>query len=137
MDGAKAGAERRWWRLMESTGPCSTPDSHWEEAAVSAISREVVRTHARHFGSNPKSAEVSWQEDFLVCLLEGALTETEVLLIGRGGFDRVQADRRALHDVLEPTYKTLVETLTGYAVCAYMSEVDPQGLAVEAFILAR
>ncbi len=122
---------------MASTSHGSNPDSHWEIAATSAISREVVRTHARHFGSNPTSAEVTWQEDFLVCLLEGALTDTEVLLVGRGGFDRVRADRRALHDVLEPTYKAMVETLTGRAVSVYMSEVGPQGLAVEAFILAR
>lgn len=122
---------------MASTAPCSTPDSHWEETAVSAISREVLRTHAHHFGSSPTSAEVTWQEDFLVCLLEDALTETEVRLVGRGGFDRVREDRRALHDVLEPTYKALVETLTGRAVCVYMSEVDPRGLAVEAFILDR
>ena len=49
----------------------------------------------------------------------------------------MRADRRALHDVLEPIYKALVETLTGRGVRAYMSEVDEKGIVFEAFILDR
>jgi uncharacterized protein YbcI len=122
---------------MPSTAHRSSLDTHWEEEAVAAISREVVRVHADHFGNNPTSAETTWHDDFLVCMVEDALTEGEWLLIEGGRFDRVRGDRRALHDVLEPTYKALVETLTGRAVRAYMSEIDAQGVAVEAFILER
>jgi uncharacterized protein YbcI len=122
---------------MATTAKRSTLDPQWEEEAIAAISREVVRIHARNFGSEPDGAEVTWQDDFLICMLENALTEAERRLIDRGRFDRVRADRRALHGVLEPTYKALVETLTGRSVRAYMSEVDVKGVAFEAFILER
>jgi uncharacterized protein YbcI len=113
------------------------PDSRWEEEAIAAISREVVRIHASHFGSRAAHAETTWQDDFLICMLEDALTEAELTMVASGRFDRVRSDRRALHDVLEPTYKALVETLTGRGVRAYMSEIDAAGVAFEAFILER
>jgi uncharacterized protein YbcI len=113
------------------------PDGRWEEEAVAAISREVSRIHASQFGSRVSNAETSWQDDFLICMLEDALTEAELTMIEHGRFDRVRSDRRALHDVLEPTFKALVETLTGRGVRAYMSEIDAQGVAFEAFILDR
>jgi uncharacterized protein YbcI len=122
---------------MATTAHRSTLDPHWEEEAIAAISREVVRIHALNFGGQPSNAEVTWEDDFLICMLEDALTGPEWRLIDRGRFDRVRADRRALHDALEPTYRALVETLTGRAVRAYMSEVDAKGAAFEAFILER
>jgi uncharacterized protein YbcI len=122
---------------MASTAHRSTLDQHWEEEAIAAISREIVRIHAGHFGSLPALAEITWQDDFLVCMLEDALTEPERTLVESGHFARVRADRRALHDVLEPTFRALVETLTGRAVRAYMSEIDAKGVAFEAFVLSR
>jgi uncharacterized protein YbcI len=113
------------------------PDGRWEEEAVAAISREVSRIHAAQFGSRVSNADTSWQDDFLICVLEDALTEAELAMVASGRFDRVRSDRRALHDVLEPTYKALVETLTGHGVRAYMSEIDARGVAFEAFILER
>jgi uncharacterized protein YbcI len=113
------------------------PDGRWEEEAISAISREVARIHTSQFGSRVANPETSWHDDFLICMLENALTEAELAMVASGRFDRVRSDRRALHDVLEPTYKALVETLTGRGVRAYMSEIDAQGVAIEAFILER
>jgi uncharacterized protein YbcI len=122
---------------MPTTAHRSTLGPHWEEEAIAALSREVVRIHARNFGTEPIDAEVIWEDDFLICMLDDALTDSEWRLIHRGRFDRVRADRRALHDALEPTYRALVETLTGRPVRAYMSEVDATGAAFEAFILER
>ena len=122
---------------MATTARRSTLDPNWEEEAVAAISREIARIHALNFGSEPPNAEVTWEDDFLICILDDALTEAEWRLIDGGRFDRVRADRRALHDALEPTYRALVETLTGRTVRAYMSEVDAKGAAFEAFILER
>jgi uncharacterized protein YbcI len=123
--------------VTASTAPCSNLDPHWEEETVAAISREVVRIHLDHLGSSPTSAEVVWQDDLLVCTLESALTASELTLIEGGRFDRVRADRRAVHNVLEPTFKALVETLTGRVVRACLSEVDATGVAFEAFVLDR
>jgi uncharacterized protein YbcI len=122
---------------MASAAHRSTADPHWKEEVIAALSREVIRIHGRNFGSDPSNAEVTWEDDFLICMLEDALTEAEWRLVDRGRFDRVRTDRRALHEVLEPTYKALVETLTGRAVRAYMSEVDAKGAAFEAFVLDR
>jgi uncharacterized protein YbcI len=113
------------------------PDSRWEDEATAAISREVARIHTAQFGSRLANVETTWQDDFLICMLEDALTEAELTLIEGGRFDRVRSDRRALHDVLEPTYRALVETLTGHSVRAYLSEIDAKGVAFEAFILER
>lgn len=108
-----------------------------QDEALAAISREISRIHAHNFGSRVTSVETVWEDDFLLCTLDDALTEAELQLIEHGHLDRVRADRRALHDPLEPTYRALVETLTGRGVRAYMSEVDPRGTAFEAFVLTR
>lgn len=120
---------------MATKASSAALDSHWEEEVISAISREVVRLHVHHFGSCPRGAETFWHDDFLICTVDEALTAFELTLIEQECFDRVRADRRALHDVLEPTYRALVESLTGRAVRAYMSEVEARGVAFEAFIL--
>src|ERR1700761_9760091 len=101
---------------MATTAHRGPTDGHWEEEAIAALSREVIRIHARKFGSCASNAETTWDDDFVICMLEGALTDAELKLIEGGRFDRVRADRRSLHDVLEPTYKALVETLTGRGV---------------------
>jgi uncharacterized protein YbcI len=112
------------------------PYRRWEDEALAAISREIGRIHAHNFGNNVTSVDAVWEDDFLLCTLTGALTEAERLLVEHGRFDRVRDDRRALHDPLEPTYRALIETLTGRGVRAYMSEVEPGGTAFEAFILS-
>jgi uncharacterized protein YbcI len=103
--------------------------------ATAAISREVVRIHARSFGHTPSRSETVWHDDVLVCTLEGVLTEPERALVGIGRFDRVRGDRLALHEALEPTYRALIETLTGRPVRSYMSDVNVEDLAFEVFML--
>jgi uncharacterized protein YbcI len=137
VDGGGAPAQRRLSGKMATTAHRSNLDPHWKEEAIAAIAREVTRLHKLNFGSAPADVEVTWEDDFLICMLDDALTEAEWRLIDQGRFDRVRSDRRALHDVLEPTLRALVETLTGRAVRAHMSEVDGKGAAFEAFVLDR
>jgi uncharacterized protein YbcI len=100
-----------------------------------AISEEIVKIHARSYGSHPAGTKVAWNEDILVCVLEGDFTAPERALIEAGRFDRVRGDRTAMREALEPTLRALVETLTGLPVDVYMGEVNQQGDAFETFVL--
>src|ERR1700753_1606108 len=93
------------------------------EATIEALSREVLRIHARVYGCSPTNAVRPWDDGVIVCALEGALTTPERGLVEQGRFDRVREDRLALRDALEPTYRALVETLTGRPVRSYMTDI--------------
>jgi uncharacterized protein YbcI len=105
------------------------------EATVETLSREVLRIHSRTYGCHPTSATTTWDEGVIVCLLEGVLTTSERRLIEHGRFDRVRGDRLALREALEPTFRALVETLTGVPMRAYMTDVNPDDVAFEVFVL--
>jgi uncharacterized protein YbcI len=105
------------------------------EATIEALSREVLRIHARTYGCSPTSAVTTWDEGVIVCALEGVLTTPERSLVERGRFDRVREDRLALRDALEPAYRALVETLTGLPVRSYMTDISAEDIAFEVFVL--
>jgi uncharacterized protein YbcI len=110
-------------------------DGHSRDAVLIAISNEIARVHRRSSGRLPGSARTVWTEDFVVCVLEGVLTEPELRLAREGRFDRVRGDRLALRPALEPPLRALVETLTGRPVRAYLAEVSAEDIAFDAFIL--
>jgi uncharacterized protein YbcI len=105
------------------------------EATIEALSREVLRIHARIYGCTPISAETTWDDGVIVCAVEGVLTTPEQSLVEQGRFDRVREDRLALRDALEPTYRALVETLTGRPVRSYMTDISAEDVAFEVFVL--
>jgi uncharacterized protein YbcI len=105
------------------------------EATIEALSREVLRIHARTYGCSPTRATLTWDEGAIVCMVEGVLTIPERGLIESGRFDRVRSDRLALRDALEPTYRALVETLTGRRMRAYITDVNAEDVAFEVFVL--
>jgi uncharacterized protein YbcI len=105
------------------------------DPVLAAISNEVGRIHGRCSGRVPESVRTVWNEEFVVCVLEGVLTEPERGLIREGRLDRVRGDRRALRAALEPPLRALIETITGRPVRAYLSEIDPEDIGFEAFML--
>lgn len=104
--------------------------------AVEAISRGIVELHARGHGCAPAAAQTVWNDDLVVCVLDGVLTDGERELVEDGGFEWMRAERLARHQRLAPGLRVLVETLTGRPVRAYMTEVGPEDVAFEVFILA-
>lgn len=104
---------------------------------LAAISDEVIAVYGRTFGRAPAGAETIWEEDILVCVLEGIFTPPELTLVEAGRFDQVRADRQALRDALEPTFRALVETLIKLPVRAYMTELTADDAAFEAFVLGQ
>jgi uncharacterized protein YbcI len=132
-DDDAVGAVHAAFRLVSTSIRSDRPN---REEILTAISDGVVRVHSLHAGAAPAGARVAWDDDWVVCMLEGALTEPERTLVAAGRFDRVRADRQALRVALEPTLRALVETLTGRPVRAYLSEVSTDGGCFEAFVLA-
>jgi uncharacterized protein YbcI len=127
-------------RSARSRAPYPVSNSiHFEQQnrdeILAGIADELVRAHARSCGSAPGWVRISWDENFLVCVLERVLTTPERALIAAGRFDRVRADREALREALEPSLRALVEARTGRAVQAYLTAVGTDDIGFEAFML--
>jgi uncharacterized protein YbcI len=103
--------------------------------AVAAISDEIRKLQTLHHERGPALARTVWHDDFVVCVLEQVFTPAEEELVGAGRFAEVREARLADRDALEPTYRALIETVTGHTVRAYMTEVVEEGVAFEAFML--
>jgi uncharacterized protein YbcI len=105
-------------------------------AALEAISRGIGEILARGHERAPDAARTVWNDDVVVCVLDGVLTDSERELVGSGHFESMRAERLARHEPLAPSFRALIETHTGRPVRAYMTEVGPEDVAFEVFILA-
>jgi uncharacterized protein YbcI len=115
---------------MTETDPLATP------GVLDSISREIGEIHARGHGRAPAAVKTMWHEDVVVCVLDGVLTEGECEQVERGRFEWMRAERLARHEPLAPTFRAAIEALTGRPVRAQMTEVGPEDVAFEVFILA-
>jgi uncharacterized protein YbcI len=115
---------------MTDTGSPATP------AALDSISREIGQIHARGHGQMPARVKTVWNEDVVVCVLDGVLTGSEQELVAGGRFEGMRVERLARHEPLAPNFRALVEAETRRPVRAYMTEVGPEDVAFEVFILA-
>ena len=100
---------------------------------VAAISREIVRIHARFYGRGPSKAKTVWHGEIVVCVLEEIYTPAERLLVARGRFADVRASRLAFQDQVEPLLREAVEAATDRRVQAFLGQVSPGGVAAEVF----
>jgi uncharacterized protein YbcI len=121
--------EYRMCSLSESDPPATT-------ATVDAISQEIAEVHLRGHDHTPGAARTVWNGDVVVCVLDGVLTESERELVANGRFEWMRAERLARHEPLAPGFRAAIERLTGRPVRAYMTEVGPEDVAFEVFILA-
>ena len=90
---------------------------------LAALTREIVRLHADHYGKGPTKARSYWAGDTLICQMEETLTPVERTLIVRGKSTEVHALRRGFQDATEPEFIAAVEMLTGRTVRAFLSQV--------------
>jgi uncharacterized protein YbcI len=107
-----------------------------QPTVVDAISHEIVEVHARGHGRAPAGARTVWNDEVVVCVLDGVLTEEEHELVEKGRFEWMRAERLARHEALASSLRALIETATERPVRAYMTEVGPEDVAFEVFILA-
>jgi uncharacterized protein YbcI len=116
--------------VLTESDPLATP------GVLDSISREIGQIHARGHGRTPAAAKTVWNEDVVVCVLDGVLTDSEREQVEGGRFEWMRAERLARHEPLAPTFRVAIETLTRRPVRAHMTEVGPEDVAFEVFILA-
>ena len=103
---------------------------------LAAITRDIVRLHAAHYGKGPTKARSYLNGEALICLMQETLTAAERTLLARGKGDVVHSMRRAFQDAMAPDFTAVVETHTGRRVRAFMSQVNLEpDVDVEIFVL--
>jgi uncharacterized protein YbcI len=104
---------------------------------VADISREIVQIHATHYGRGPTKAKTIWREDLVVVVLQDIFTKSEQVLVDAGKFEQVRANRLIFQDAVEPLMRQIVEQATGATVRSFLSQVSPDGVSSEVFLLDR
>jgi len=103
---------------------------------LAAVTREIVKLHAAHYGKGPTKARSYLNGDALFCLMQDTLTAAERTLVERGKGEAVHTMRRAFQDAMAAEFSALVETHTGRRVRAFMSQVNLEpDVDVEIFVL--
>ena len=126
--------------MNKAIDPTPSPPPAQQEhdtSIVAEISREIVRAHAQYYGRGPTKARTVWREDVVVVILEEIFTRAERTLVDAGHFHQVRATRQAFQDEVGPLFSQLVEQATGRRVRSFLSQVNPDGVASEVFVLAR
>lgn len=113
--------------------------SHDDQAhgqALAAVTREIVKLHAAHYGKGPTRARSHLNGDTLVCVMHDTLTPAERTLVDRGKGEAVHAMRRAYQDAMEGEFTAVVEVHIKRRVRAFLSQthLDPD-VDVEIFVL--
>jgi len=104
----------------------------------SQISRDIVRVHARLYGRGPIRAKTFLGDDYALCLLEDVFTRAEQTLIAAGKAAQVQSTRHAFQDAVGGEFTSIVESVTGKRVRAFMSQVNiEENLAAELFLFEQ
>lgn len=110
-------------------------ESPRDGSLVAAISRDVVRVHAEYYGRGPTKAKTIWRDEIIVCVLEDIFTKAEQLMVEHGRFEDVRLNRIAFQDEVGPIFRADVEKTTGRQVKSFLSQISPDGVASEVFIL--
>lgn len=103
---------------------------------LAAVSSEMVRLKAQSFGKGPVEAKTYQCDDFLFCVMKGAMTKAEQALIAAGDRTTVRNFRLAFQGRMRAHFVEAVERLTNRRVLTYESQVlfDPDAV-VEIFLL--
>jgi uncharacterized protein YbcI len=123
-------------QIDPARSPAFTPPAT-HTSVVADISREIVKAHAQYYGRGPTKARTVWKEDVIVVILEEIFTRAERTLVDAGHFDQVRVTRQAFQDEVEPLFRQLIEQASGRKVRSFLSQVAPDGVAAETFVLDR
>jgi uncharacterized protein YbcI len=97
----------------------------------------MVHLLHEYTGRGPTRARTTIGDDLIVCVLADTLTNSERKLVDAGEERLVLDQRSAIQRLMSGEAITMIETLMGRSVTAFMSNnhIDPD-LAVETFVLA-
>lgn len=90
---------------------------------LAAISNEIVRLKARHYGKGAVSAKTFANDDFLFVVLQGGLTKVEETLVESGDEALVRQVRLRFQEQMRVAFTDAVEELTARKVVQYQSQV--------------
>jgi uncharacterized protein YbcI len=103
-----------------------------------AIARSAVRVQSRFVGRGPTKAQAFFRHNFVVVVMQDAMTTSEHSLAAAGKREAALQLRKQLQQTMRAQLVAEVERLTGCRVLAFMSDshLDPD-LAAELFVLDR
>ena len=103
---------------------------------LAAVSNELVRLKAHHYGKGPVGAKTYLNDNFLFCVMRGGFTTVEQTLIAGGDEALVRAVRLRFQDQMTVVFRDAVEKITGRRVVGYQSQMLVQpDYVVEIFLL--
>jgi uncharacterized protein YbcI len=104
---------------------------------LTQITRAMVTIYKDHFGRGPVHARTHYAGgNVVICVLEGTLTPVERSLANLGEQHRLQDLRQLFQSATEPTFRAVVEEITGRRVVSFMSGNDVRNdVASEIFVL--
>lgn len=113
-------------------------DGHVPHDPLNEISTGINSLYREYFGHSASNAYARHVGDVVVCILHGAVTPVERILIENGRGRIVRETRAAFHEAVGDRFRGVVERYTGRRVDAFVSQthVDPD-LVVEVFVLGR
>ena len=117
---------------MSETAPTPEPA---ELSTSAALSRAVVRIHAQFYGRGPTRVRTVVSEGLITVVLEELFTPGERTLVNAGHFEQVRITRTALQDEVAPVLRRAVQEITGRSVRGLFSQIAPNDLGVEVFVL--
>ena len=95
-----------------------------EGQRLAAITREIVRLHAEHYGKGPERARSTLGDDYVVCVMREALTPAERTLVAAGRSEAVHVMRRAWQETMSDHFSRAVERSLGRRVEAFLSQIS-------------
>ena len=103
---------------------------------LAAVSREMVRIKAEHYGKGATEAKSSLGDNFLFCVLKDGITQVERNLLEHDDADLVRRVRLRFQDNMAETFTGAVARISGHEVLTYESQImfDPD-YTVEMFVL--
>ena len=103
---------------------------------LAAISAELVRLKAHHYGKGPTEAKTYVNDNFVFCVMKGGMTRVEETLITSGDEALVRQVRLRFQEQMHTVFRDAIEKITGCVVVGYQSQliVNPDYM-VEMFIL--
>ena len=103
---------------------------------LAAISRELVRIKAQHYGKGATEAKSYLCDNFLFCVLKDGITTVERSLLDHDDAELVRRVRLRFQSNMAETFTEAVERISGREVLTYESQIlfDPD-YTVEMFVL--